>query len=95
MGSEPVVSVHPNAGELYAELIGSLVEVVSDPSPDADEVRSVLRKTIQRICLEPRKNESGYNLVIKGDLAALISQDGQTTLMMGAGAGFEPATFRL
>tara|TARA_R110001599_G_scaffold36906_4_gene115179 strand:+ start:3036 stop:4622 length:1587 start_codon:yes stop_codon:yes gene_type:complete len=95
MGSEPVVSVHPNAGELYAELIGSLVEVVSDPSPDADEVRSVLRKTIQRICLEPRKNESGYNLVIKGDLAALISQDGQTTLMMGAGVGFEPTTFRL
>jgi site-specific DNA recombinase len=95
MGSEPIVSVHPNAGELYAELIGSLVEVVSDPSPDADEVRSILRKTIQRICLEPRKNESGYNLVIKGDLAALISQDGQTTLMMGAGVGFEPTTFRL
>ena len=95
LGQSPVVALHPRSGELYAQLVGSLAEVVSDPSPDADEVRTILRKVIERILLTPAHDDGAYSVEIRGDLAALLSQDDQSTLMVGAGAGFEPATFRL
>ena len=95
MGENPVVSLHPQSGTLYAELVGRLAEVITDPSPDADEVRKVLRNVINRIVLSPPQKEGDYTIEIKGDLAALLSQDGQSTFMMGAGVGFEPTTFRL
>ena len=95
LGENPVVTLHPQSGALYAELVGTLAEVVSDPSPDADEVRSILRKVINRIVLQPQQDQGEYGISIKGDLAALLSQDGQSTFMMGAGVGFEPTTFRL
>ncbi len=95
LGESPVVTLHPQSGTLYAELVGTLADVVSDPSPDADEVRKILRKVINRIVLQPPQDEGDYHVAIKGDLAALLSQDGQTTFMMGAGVGFEPTTFRL
>ena len=95
LGESPVVTLHPQSGTLYAELVGTLADVVSDPSPDADEVRKILRKVINRIVLQPPQDDGDYDVAIKGDLAALLSQDGQTTFMMGAGVGFEPTTFRL
>ncbi len=95
LGESPVVTLHPQSGTLYAELVGTLADVVSDPSPDADEVRKILRKVINRIVLQPPQDEGDYHVAIKGDLATLLSQDGQTTFVMGAGVGFEPTTFRL
>ncbi|WP_422120100.1 recombinase family protein [Hyphomonas polymorpha] len=112
LGAEPKVAVHPNAGELYAKLIGSLVEVISDPSADADEVRTILRQAVRRIHLTPRPDAPGYDILIKGDLAALLQSSDQKvhenqkktpgsvsgtggSLMVGAGTGFEPVTFRL
>ena len=95
LGDSPVVTLHPKSGELYSELIGSLVDIIADPSPDANEVRAILRKVINRITLNPPQSEGAYDVAIKGDLAALLSQDGQTTFMLGAGVGFEPTTFRL
>ncbi|MDG1825652.1 MAG: hypothetical protein P8H62_05205 [Henriciella sp.] len=85
LGESPVVTLHPQSGTLYAELVGTLADVVSDPSPDADEVRKILRKVINRIVLQPPQDEGDYHVAIRGDLAALLSQDGQTTFMMGAG----------
>ena len=64
---------------------GRYPEVVSDPSPDADEVRKILRKVINRVVLQPPQGVGDYDVAIKADLAALLSQDGQTNLMMGAG----------
>ena len=95
LGPSPVIALHPQSGSLYAELVGKLADIVSDPSPDADEVRSILRKVINRIVLQPQQDSGEYKVSIKGDLAALLSQDGQSTLMVGAGTGFEPVTFRL
>lgn len=85
LGENPVVTLHPKSGALYAELVSSLAEVISDPSPDASEVRTILRNVINRIVLDLPHYDGDYNVVIKGDLAALLSQDGQSTFMMGAG----------
>ena len=95
LGPTPVIALHPKSGALYAELVGKLAEIVSDPSRNADEVRNILRRVINQIVLKPPQTAGDYELAIKGDLAALLSQDGQTTLMVGAGTGFEPVTFRL
>ena len=73
----------------------SLVDIISNPSPDGEEVRHILRQVIHQIELTPQSDDSGYDLVIRGDLAALLAREECSTLMVGAGVGFEPTTFRL
>ena len=87
MGENPVVSLHPQSGTLYAELVGRLAEVISDPSPDADEVRKVLRDVINRIVLTPPASEDDYTVEIKGDLAALTGR----SLFQGNLFGYQSA----
>lgn len=64
------VRLHPNAGKLYAEIVGRLGDLLA--APDAPELREALRALVGRIILTPRTAEAGYDMEIKGDLAPLL-----------------------
>ena len=50
---------------------------------------------IETVVVTPLPKRGQYALTVKGKIAALVNQDGDHTIVVGAGAGFEPATFRL
>ena len=54
-----------------------------------------MRRLIETVVVAPLPERGQYELTVKGQIAALVSQDGDCTTLVGAGAGFEPATFRL
>jgi site-specific DNA recombinase len=99
------VRLHPNLGELYSSKIKELVAALNRPE-DKAEAADILRGLITEIRLVP---ESGrYEIELTGDLADLLgfaagsgNAERPGALLTGrsrklvAGAGFEPATFRL
>jgi site-specific DNA recombinase len=77
--------------------------------PQHDEAREMVRSMIDAVVLTPRADGSGLELTLVGDLAALLSvcaeisgnkkpsaaEPAEGQLSVVAGAGFEPAAFRL
>ncbi|WP_312220358.1 hypothetical protein [Brevundimonas sp.] len=64
-------------------------------SEAAAEARDLVRQLIETVVVTPLPERGRFALTVKGKIAALVSQDGDCTTVVGAGAGFEPATFRL
>lgn len=99
------VRLHPNASKLYAETVARLAELLN--SPDNPALREALRGLVGRIVLTPRPLGPGYEMEVRGDLAPLLHgltppQNGLSPavssgakVLVGAGPGFEPGTFRL
>jgi hypothetical protein len=64
-------------------------------------VRTALRALIERVDLEPVKGLGKFSLNIHGKLAALLGVSERAAaashceVLVGAGTGFEPVTFRL
>ena len=106
---EPV-AIHPGLAETYARKVADLAEALNDPEarPEAAEL---LRGLIESVTLTPDADApNGHLIELRGELGAILSLCGndiatntnarrgtagvrQVTVV--AGAGFEPAAFRL
>ena len=99
------IILHPNIGELYARKIGDLRCLL--PS-DATKLQAteILRSLIKKIVVLPTGQRGISDVVLHGALASILayanatSQNGVVSSDVGrvllvAGVGFEPTTFRL
>ena len=103
--TRPIYSIHPSAADGYRRLIENLLAHLNYPA--ATEARSALRRLIGEVTFIPLAERGQYDLQITGVTAELFARTGSQSrpkktsqaetceVMMGAGAGFEPATFRL
>ena len=55
----------------------------------------MVRKLIETVVITLLEERGKFALTLKGKIAALVNQDGENTMKLGAGVGFEPTTFRL
>ncbi len=95
---DPVVDLQRFSGEHLARNLDALWARLGDDPVDAAEARSALGALISRIKVEPESKRGQYSLVIEGDLAAFmgLARGGEAfSDLLVAGAGFEPAAFRL
>lgn len=99
--------LHPKMGARYREAVTNLRQAL-DREDGRSEAVEILRSLIDRIVLHPDKAATkGYLIDIEGELAgilslcvasknaAIVSESGIQQIKLVAGAGFEPATFRL
>jgi site-specific DNA recombinase len=93
------VVAHPGAAQAYARLAEKLHEVME--GSEGEVVRQELRKLIERVDFQPLEGLGKYDLQVHGKLAALLGVSERAAaysnceVMLGAGTGFEPVTFRL
>ncbi len=101
--SEPVpspVRLHPNLSELYRSKVADLAQALSDPAIRTGALE-IIRGLIERVTVQHERD--GVQIDLEGALAAMIGlvQNDKSRLAAAgsvkvvAGAGFEPATFRL
>jgi hypothetical protein len=104
---EPVL-LHPNLAQLYRQQVARLVEALNDEH-HRTEAAEIIRGLIDRIELTPKEENGARMLTIelRGTLAGILSlatnserplrDSGLSVreITLVAGAGFEPATFRL
>ncbi len=103
--SEVTIDVQPNLAELYRRKVRELQKLLDDETarPQAMEI---IRSLIERIDVYPTKERGQCDVVMVGALAQILafahqkmtaasSSGDDGTFLMVAGAGFEPATFRL
>jgi hypothetical protein len=98
-------SPHPNLADVYRQNVATLVETLA--RDDAAEARELVRSLVERITLYP--DDNGQRVGFRGGLAAILalSSGARNRMAVGnasslalqvklvAGAGFEPAAFRL
>ena len=99
-GAHAPVRLHPNMGERYRQQVTGLIEALNEPDRRT-EAAELIRTLVDNIVFTPEEGSpKRATLDLHGDLAGilgLVSETGGkppvTTLV--AGAGFEPAAFRL
>ncbi len=97
---EPIPRLHPNLAEVYRKKVANLADALNEENTPA-EAAEAIRGLIDDIRLVPKDGD--LKIELYGELAALIAlanehPRGKTSGVQGtlvAGAGFEPATFRL
>ena len=106
---EPI-AIHPGLAEIYARKVSDLVAALNE-ADTRTEAADLLRGLIERVILRPDDDApDGHVIELYGELGAILSMcaDGCGTkanarlgggrlrqVTMVAGAGFEPAAFRL
>ena len=91
-----VVTLHPNVVNHYRAVVGSLERALErSDSEAAVEAKDLVRKLIETVVVMPLEARGKFALTVQGKIAALGNQDGENTMKLGAGVGFEPTTFRL
>ncbi len=101
---EPPALLRPNMAHEYRRRIDGLFKALSDEHTRL-EASEDIRALVGQIIVSPGENGEP-ELLLKGDLAGILSlaagrktpahpQDERVLLSVVAGAGFEPATFRL
>ncbi|GAB2206645.1 recombinase family protein [Roseibium sp. ROS1] len=104
----PAFTPHPNLHEAYLRQVQRLEETLNEPSIQADAI-DLIQSLVTKIILAPDPANAQLSITIQGDLARILSvcaevggtnknspDFGKSGLMsVVAGAGFEPATFRL
>jgi hypothetical protein len=104
----PPLRIHPNIHKIYERKVADLVNVLNDDVIKA-EANEIIRGLIDKIVLFPATDDSGLDAELHGDLAAILalcntddpkkqrpgSEEPGRQLSVVAGAGFEPAIFRL
>ena len=101
------VEPHPNMGQLYQRRVEQLNQLLKDESSQLQAI-TIIRSLIDRIEITPGEKRGDPQIQLIGGLAAIldlavcgqektaIHKDGGVgRVLMVAGAGFEPATFRL
>ena len=97
------VRLHPNLAQVYRDKVALLHEALANPSL-RDEAMSILRGLIERVVLHP--SEVGFEIELVGEIVrmvelglggkpAVLPASAASSVKVVAGAGFEPATFRL
>jgi site-specific DNA recombinase len=100
-GQQPLL--HPNLAEIYRQKVAALAEALADEAM-RDEAFELIRSLLDRIVLVPESEE--LRIEIHGELAGILelcqqsktpgrSRASAEQIKVVAGAGFEPATFRL
>jgi site-specific DNA recombinase len=96
--------IHPNLSAIYRNKVNNLIQALNDPNTIA-EANTAIRELIERVRLVPEGSELKVELY--GELAALLRLGSvpnakhllagaeEVQVSMVAGAGFEPAAFRL
>ena len=102
---EPVL-IHPNMGKVYRQQVEELTKALNDEH-GRTEAAEILRGLIDRIVITTDKATGKPVVDLEGDLAGILSlchtsknaasitEDDVSQISLVAGAGFEPATFRL
>ncbi|AQR61860.1 hypothetical protein BZG35_09505 [Brevundimonas sp. LM2] len=91
-----IVALHPRMADHYREVVASLERALErSESEAAMDARDLVRRLIETVVVRPLPERGAFALTVQGKIAALVDQDGDNTMKVGAGAGFEPATFRL
>ncbi|WP_254439287.1 zinc ribbon domain-containing protein [Ruegeria arenilitoris] len=103
---EPPVLLHPGLSDVYRKQVANLTTALRDPSSQA-EATCIIRGLLSEIRLIP--DDGTYTIELVGELAGLLALgapqneqsrpeaacSGLCSPTLVAGAGFEPATFRL
>jgi site-specific DNA recombinase len=96
--------LHPNLAEIYRSKVAALHEALADEA-SRDEAFELIRSLIDKVVVTP--TEGDLHIDLHGELAGILSLcrerrrngplDAETVaqIKVVAGAGFEPATFRL
>ena len=98
------ISIHPAVASDYARAVDQLQRHIAENTADADMFRNTLRPHIGKVVMLPAEGGRGAALELHGVLAEILrfgvangpeGQSGNCMPTVVAGAGFEPATFRL
>jgi len=100
-----VLEMHPNLPDLYARKVERLQEALNSDTDTRHEAVTILRSLIDKIVLHAGEKRGELHIELHGELAAILrfghrEQTGDqgppvVRTVVVAGAGFEPATFRL
>ena len=102
---EDKIVLHPNIGELYARKIGDLNSLLQNEATK-HHATEIIRSLIEKIVVSPTGQRGKSEVVLHGALASILAyahdtvqsgvvSSGVGRVLLVAGAGFEPATFRL
>ena len=102
---EDKIVLHPNIGELYARKIGDLNSLLQNDTTK-HQATEIIRSLIEKIVVSPNGQRGKSDVIIHGALASILAYASDTAqsgvmssgvgrVLLVAGAGFEPATFRL
>ena len=101
--------IHPNLSEVYRSRVSNLAQALQEPG-DGTAAFEAVRSLIERVVLHGRADGKGLEIELVGAIAAMVSLSlGKALTPMPAndrdpfagsvkvvaGAGFEPAAFRL
>ena len=102
-----IPDIHPNIDGIYRRKVARLARALDNPE-ERDAAASAIRGLIESIVLTPGEKRGDLEITLRGDLGAILRWAGnghETTktdtpssgmsVSVVAGAGFEPATFRL
>jgi site-specific DNA recombinase len=100
-----IPDIHPNVASIYCRKVERLSKALQHPQ-ERDEAADAIRGLIERITLTPGAKRGEIAATLHGDLGAILEWTAQMQKTPGAfasgvsvsvvaGAGFEPATFRL
>jgi site-specific DNA recombinase len=99
-GAPAPLRLHPNMGERYRNQVTGLIEALNEPDRRT-EAAELIRALVDCIVFSPAAgNPKRATLDLHGDLAGILALASETggkppVTRMVAGAGFEPAAFRL
>ena len=102
--AEPTLVMMPNLAERYRRSITDLAQALSGDAVEVEQARDALRCLIDAVVATPATEGRGVALEVRGRLAAMVGVANDNGAPRGAmsvmktgvaGAGFEPATFRL
>jgi site-specific DNA recombinase len=102
------VRLHPNLAQVYRGKVERLHEALADPAL-RDEALGILRGLIERVVIHPTADspaEDRLQVEIVGEIVKMVElglnakqaalpREAACSVKVVAGAGFEPATFRL
>jgi site-specific DNA recombinase len=92
------IELHPQAAARYRAMVSDIHAAIRNGNQATPEVIALIRDLIDHIVVIPTPKPDPLGLEVVGSLAALLSENPQGTIgaeSLVAGAGFEPAAFRL
>ncbi|AZL61153.1 hypothetical protein EI545_12130 [Tabrizicola piscis] len=102
----PGLEIHPNLGELYRRKVQEIEALLADEAT-RPQAMDHLRSLIDRIEVSPGETRGQAHVTLHGALASILhfatdarhakatANGGISRVLMVAGTGFEPVTFRL